>query len=50
MFGAALILTTFSHVSGKCLKSFNFGILNWCSVTKISCGGEWFLERNIIQV
>ena len=41
---------TFLRVNGKCLKSFNFGILNCCSVTKISCRGGWFLEKNIIQV
>ena len=40
--------STFLRVSGKCLKSINFGILNCCLVTKISCRGEWFLERNVL--
>jgi len=42
--------STFLCVSGKGLKSFNFGFLNCWSVTKILCRGEWLLEINIIQM
>ena len=40
----------FLFVSDKCLKSFNFGILNCCSVTEISCREECLLARNVVNI
>ena len=40
----------FLFVSGKCRKSFNFGLLNCWSVTEISCREECLLGRNIVHI
>ena len=40
----------FLFVSGKCLKSFSFGILNCCSVTEISCREDCLLARNVVNI